>query len=152
MVLDWLYVGGKQAASSQQGLEALGVAYVLSCSERVPFASNDTKNFLCHFRDAPGEELAPHFAGAFSFLDEAKTARRGKCLVHCMRGVSRSVAIVLAYLVARERHSLADAWALVRERRVAARPNHSFVRQLIALEGSVHGAASATLADFGHDE
>ncbi|CAK0862386.1 unnamed protein product [Prorocentrum cordatum] len=101
-------------------------------------------------RDHPSEDLRAHLPSAFSFLDEAKGSG-GRCVVHCFAGVSRSPAVALAYLVVRERRPLADAWALVRERHTAARPNRGFAEQLVELDRETHGAASATLADFGFD-
>ncbi|CAE8584410.1 unnamed protein product [Polarella glacialis] len=103
-------------------------------------------------RDRRTEELAPFLPEALAFLDEAKSSGI-KCLVYCLAGSSRSVSMVLAYLIMREGFSLHDAWVLVKSRRPVAQPNCSFAAQLIELDRSVHGScASATLADFGFDE
>ena len=66
-----------------------------------------------------------------------------------MVGASRSVAVVLAYLMAREGMALGDAWRLVKQRRPVARPNRGFAEQLIAMgEGHGGGGAGVCLADF----
>ncbi len=66
-----------------------------------------------------------------------------------MVGASRSVAVVLAYLMAREGMALGDAWRLVKQRRPVARPNRGFAEQLIAMdEGRGGGGAGVCLADF----
>ena len=54
-------------------------------------------------------------------------------LVHCFAGQSRSVALVLAYLVMERGLRLEDALALVRKARPGACPNAGFMRQLGAL-------------------
>ena len=51
-------------------------------------------------------------------------------LVHCYAGQSRSVAFVLAYLLAAQGMSFARAWDAVKLARPCARPNAGFMRQL----------------------
>lgn len=57
----------------------------------------------------------------------------GKVFVHCARGVSRSAALVLAYLMIRERLSLAEAAVAVRKHRNIL-PNPGFLSQLCYLD------------------
>ena len=64
----------------------------------------------------------------------AALADGASVLCHCQKGVSRSVCIVLAFLVACRGMSLLDALRLVRERRPVAYPRHAFLEALIALE------------------
>ena len=66
-------------------------------------------------------------------------------LVHCAAGVSRSVSIVLAYLVIKRNMSLADSIAMVRAARPIMNPNLGFLRQLITLETSVRGGAPSSV-------
>ena len=121
----------------------------MNCCERIPFASRRTENLLLPLTDQKGAELAPHLPTACEFLDRAKASGRA-CLVHCMVGASRSVAVVLAYLMAREGMGLGHAWRLVKQRRPVARPNRGFAEQLIAMdEGRGGGGAGVCLADFG---
>jgi hypothetical protein len=113
----------------------------------VPFASRETCNKRLPLRDKSSEKLAPHLSGAFIFLDGAKASGR-KCLVHCQKGFSRSVAIVLAYLVARQGQRLSEAWAFMKTCHPHAQPNRGFVKQLIDLDSVVHGSASVVMSDF----
>ena len=66
-------------------------------------------------------------------------------------GKSRSVSVVLAYLVAVCDVSLADAWAGVRAARPSAQPHASFWRQLQSLELCVRGSVSLSLVDALRD-
>mmetsp|Transcript_85769 Transcript_85769/g.275804 ORF Transcript_85769/g.275804 Transcript_85769/m.275804 type:complete len:292 (-) Transcript_85769:929-1804(-) len=148
-ILDWLYVSGSLAAGSRAALSALGISFVLNCCERTPFASKRTENLLLKLRDIKGETIAPHLLEAYAFLARAKASGQC-CLVHCMVGASRSVSVVLAYLVTQEGRSLAEAWTLVKGARKQARPNKGFAEQLIALDAETHGKASMAMADFGY--
>jgi hypothetical protein len=76
----------------------------------------------------------------------------GAVLVHCAGGISRSSALVAAFLMRHRRWSLAQALACIRARHPAAAPNYSFIGQLLSLERSLApggGAAPdpAPLAD-----
>lgn len=147
-VLDWIYIGGAEAAANCKSLEERGIRHILNCCERIPFASECTRNQQLRMRDLPTEQLSTHLPSAFVFLDETKSSG-GRCLVHCRSGASRSVAVVLAYLVMRERMRLSDAWVLVHTQRPVARPNRGFVEQLIDLDRVVHGpSAAAAPFDF----
>ncbi|CAN0005701.1 unnamed protein product, partial [Phaeothamnion confervicola] len=54
----------------------------------------------------------------------------GSVLVHCRQGVSRSAAIVVAYLMKARGLSLDDALAYLRRRRPVVNPHEAFLRQL----------------------
>ncbi|CAJ1380380.1 unnamed protein product [Effrenium voratum] len=147
MLLEWLFLGSK-AAAEETFLQRHGIGCVLSCC-RAPLLPCPTKQLP--MQDSPEEQLAPFLEDALGFLSEAK-ARGEKCLVHCSAGSSRSVAIVLAYLILSEKLPLCDALALLRARRPRARPNVGFARQLIDLDRATHGHTSVTLADMGFDD
>lgn len=51
-------------------------------------------------------------------------------LVHCYAGVSRSPALVIAYLMATKGWGLEEAYDFVKERRRIIKPNRSFINQL----------------------
>jgi hypothetical protein len=145
---DFLYVGGQQSAGSKAFLQQANVGFVLNCCDRLPcrFPSVATYKVL-QIYDTKAADVSVHFAEGIAFIEEAKQAGKA-CLVHCLVGASRSVSIVLAYLMAREHMSLQDAWRLVRAKRQQARPNKSFCQQLMEYECKLFGKTTATLEDF----
>lgn len=64
------------------------------------------------------------------------TMGEGTVLVHCHAGISRSVAIVLAYLMHMRKISVQDALNLIRSRRPIADPNSGFMHQLELYESA----------------
>ncbi|PHZ14725.1 phosphatases II, partial [Rhizopus microsporus ATCC 52813] len=64
------------------------------------------------------------------------TARRHyePVYVHCKAGKSRSVAVILAYLVLSEKWTLKRAYQLIVKERPGASPNIGFVAELLKLE------------------
>lgn len=65
--------------------------------------------------------------------DEGRSQEKG-VLVHCVAGVSRSVTITVAYLMARLKLNLNDAFSLVRSRKSNVAPNFHFMEQLFTFE------------------
>ncbi|CAF0788467.1 unnamed protein product [Brachionus calyciflorus] len=61
-------------------------------------------------------------------------SRGGRCMVHCVLGVSRSTSLVLAYLMKYKNMSLKSALDLVSSKRSCVRPNPGFWRQLVDYE------------------
>lgn len=70
---------------------------------------------------------------ACNFLDDARL-RSEPVYVHCKAGKSRSVTIVIAYLIHALRWPLNKAYAYVVERRSAISPNIGFVAELMKFE------------------
>lgn len=58
-------------------------------------------------------------------------------LVHCAQGVSRSVAVVMAFLMQYRNMSLIDAFNTIKKSRPFIMPNHGFVEQLRCFEASL---------------
>eukprot|EP00439_Symbiodinium_sp_Y106_P004245 s171_g1.t1 len=146
----WLFLGGQMAASSLDSLQQIGITHILNCCERVPckFRSRITYKTVA-VMDTKSSDIREFIAEALSFIDDV-VAAGGKVLVHCMVGASRSVALVLAWLVARCQMPLKQAFQEVRSKRHQARPNRSFCEQLMEFEKDTLGSCSATLADFHH--
>ena len=104
----------------------------LSC-RRVPRTAYWTRNKLIGLDDEPEEDLGPALEPAFAFLDEVRRVG-GRCLAHCRKGRSRSVSVVLSYLVMKMGYTLDEAWKLVVRRRPVANPNSGFAEQLFRME------------------
>lgn len=80
-----------------------------------------------HF--APAESLIRLAAGKV----EEWTKGGGTILVHCQGGVSRSPAIVMAWLILYKNYSFDDAWTTVAKAHRYTQPNRYFVKILKAL-------------------
>jgi len=65
-------------------------------------------------------------------------------LVFCHDGISRSAAIIIAYLMFFKRKTFSQAFTFLKLKRRQAKPNFGFVKQLIAFEKSL-----CLDADFG---
>jgi atypical dual specificity phosphatase len=81
--------------------------------------------------DLPFAELVAHLPRTTTFIRDALTSNpESRVLVHCAEGVSRSVSVVAAYLMAEYGWLPNDALEYIRTKRVVANPNFGFVQQL----------------------
>lgn len=136
-----LYLGSLDDACDLVWLKATGVSLVLTVANLPQVA--ELGDLLAGARiahraydvvDTPSQDLSPLFPVWNRLLAEhLRAAEGGAVLVHCMEGVSRSVAAVIAFLVADHSWSLQAALEHVAQRRTVF-PNDGFIRQLFAWE------------------
>lgn len=87
------------------------------------------KHLCLHILDLPQTELSDYYTQAFNFIDQS-ISEEGKVLIHCNAGVSRSAAILIAYLMKSQNLSYEAAWSLVKDKRPSINPNIGFIIQL----------------------
>ncbi|KAL1946164.1 hypothetical protein VTO73DRAFT_15291 [Trametes versicolor] len=79
--------------------------------------------------DSSSADLRPHLESTVRWIDDR--LRRGvNVLVHCQQGVSRSAAVVIAYLIYTHNMTYDSAFDLVKRKRACIKPNSGFVRCL----------------------
>ncbi|KAF8764642.1 dual specificity protein phosphatase 3-like [Argiope bruennichi] len=86
--------------------------------------------------DSMGYPLHQHFNETIAFMREALQSGKG-VLVHCKQGISRSAAVVIAFLMIELGMPLQEATRVVRQRREIL-PNEGFLLQLCNLYEQMH--------------
>ncbi|XP_068022055.1 dual specificity protein phosphatase 12 isoform X1 [Melanerpes formicivorus] len=128
-VLPGLYVGGAESCSSPESLAAAQVVAVLTVDAEEAPAVPGVRAMHVRARDEPGADLLSHLDECAAFLGAAR-AGGGAALVRCQAGVSRSVAVVTAYLMKTEGLGWEQAYAAVRAAKPDAELNPGFQEQL----------------------
>ncbi|GAA6009877.1 hypothetical protein JCM11491_000849 [Sporobolomyces phaffii] len=136
-IVPGLYVGPFQPSWKLDILQGLGISHILCIAEsreahlvRAKFPEH-FQYLIQEIRDADDQNLIRIFPQAQTFIDGALSAG-GRVLVHCGDGISRSPAIVTAYIMMKTSLSYEDAFAFVQARRFCVSPRIEFVRQLEA--------------------
>jgi protein-tyrosine phosphatase len=81
--------------------------------------------------DLPFAELAAHLPNTTSWIWNAlSSSSEVRVLVHCAEGVSRSVSVVAAYLMASQGWAPMQAIEFIKNKRRIANPNFGFIQQL----------------------
>eukprot|EP00899_Mesostigma_viride_P022967 jgi/Mesvir1/3855/Mv19819-RA.1 len=134
-VVERLYLGSIGSYYNRAALRQLSITHILSVMVDVPKDAPEgivTKNIPV--TDAVTTDIASKFLDSYRFISAA-IEQGGTVLVHCFAGRSRSVTVVISYLMAAHDMSLDEALAIVTKARPVACPNPGFLLQLKKLEG-----------------
>jgi hypothetical protein len=142
-----VFVGSAADAASASQLINDGFTLVVPCARAcrptvaLTEAPGAPRFLFVPLHDSVLESIEDHFEHVSDAID-AELARDGRVLIHCQQGVSRSVALVMAWLMRREARqgrgcSAAEALATVRSVRPFAGPNPGFMRKLESFETSL---------------
>ncbi|XP_048419229.1 dual specificity protein phosphatase 13-like [Stegostoma tigrinum] len=131
-----LYIGDMTIAHDRFRLWKLGITHVLNAAHK-QVASSGCQDFYgpsvdyygIAAHDVPTFDIAAHFYSASDYIHKALDILGGKIFVHCAFGYSRSVSLVLAYLMIYHHLSLLDAVKTVASHRRIF-PNRGFLKQL----------------------
>ena len=130
---NWLFISGENTASDPEILEKSDINYVLNAAVSVAKTGFPQKFKYMAFDmiDTTEQELSSFIFHAIDFLTTLREENENnKCLVHCHAGVSRSVSLVLSYLMYTQKLTFEEALNKVKEKRSMACPNISFELQL----------------------
>ncbi|TMW67193.1 hypothetical protein Poli38472_012309 [Pythium oligandrum] len=153
VVLDHVLLGGEANASNHEELVTKGVTHICNCAAHQVENRFEGEFFYItlQLRDALDEDLMPFFQTVTGFLKRVELLR-GRALIHCVSGISRSAALLIAYLMIDKRLVLRDAYNHVKAIRRFVQPNQAFRLQLAKYELMLFGASSvATSQDKDWD-
>ncbi|NXY84961.1 DS13B phosphatase, partial [Alcedo cyanopectus] len=136
-----LYVGDLYAARDKAQLSQLGISHIVDAAAgrfHIDTGPKFYKDLSVDYygvqaEDNPNFDLSIYFYPVAQYIRAALNSPRGKVLVHCAMGISRSATLVLAFLMICENLSLVDAIQTVRPHRGIC-PNSGFLKQLQDLD------------------
>ena len=130
-VADNLYVGNISTATNKELLQEKGITHIVNIlSHRFEPYPSDFEYMHIHAYDVINWTLIYNFQATNLFIRDA-LKDGGKVYIHCMCGVSRSVSVLLAYLMTQSTKSLDVLLKEVQSARPVANPNPGFITQLI---------------------
>ncbi|OPJ84579.1 dual specificity protein phosphatase 13 [Patagioenas fasciata monilis] len=136
-----LYVGDLYVARDKAQLSRMGISHVVDAAAgrfHIDTGPKFYKDLSVDYygveaEDNPNFDLSIYFYPVARYIRAALNSPRGKVLVHCAMGISRSATLVLAFLMICEDMSLTDAIQTVRSHRGVC-PNSGFLQQLRELD------------------
>ncbi|KAJ7587213.1 protein-tyrosine phosphatase-like protein [Mycena floridula] len=131
-----LFLGNITAGRSPRSLSEHGITHILSvCADEIPAQGPNSR--IHHMRidipDVDYADLLIHLPSAVQFIDQA-LKNGGVVLVHCVQGISRSAAVIAAYVMWARRMNTTQALDFVRSVRDTIWPNAGFQEQLVLYE------------------
>ncbi|TFY76795.1 hypothetical protein EWM64_g7219 [Hericium alpestre] len=154
-ILPRLYLTDYFTARSEDNLKRLGITHVVSVIEHVPELPEslpELRRIHVPVLDRPEADILGHLDATTAFIQDAlaenetnKVMVRPRAFirrmrlaqscatrsqVHCFQGISRSAAVVSAYIMATMYMGASEAVAFVKAKRGIINPNPGFLRQL----------------------
>ncbi|KZT12306.1 DSPc-domain-containing protein [Laetiporus sulphureus 93-53] len=129
-----LYIGSFSAVLDQAVLDQAHISALVQVLDApwVPESTSSSKpleSFRLDILDSSSVDIRPYLDATVRWIDDR--LRRGvNVLVHCQQGVSRSAAIVIAYLIYTQNMTYDSAFNFVKRRRACIKPNSGFVKAL----------------------
>lgn len=136
-----IFLGNAASAADIERLQKMNIGYVLNAAHGLDTSLNMLEVHPKEFYEKSGIEfcgisaidmssypLNTHFSESTDFIRRGLLSGKG-VLVHCKQGISRSAALVIAYLMDDQGMDVKEATRLVRSRREIM-PNEGFLLQL----------------------
>ncbi|KAE9974421.1 hypothetical protein BLS_003121 [Venturia inaequalis] len=145
-VLPGLYLSGYGPAYNEAMVRERGITHIVKVARESTFSGGKTPTrefaidgfMMIGVRDRSFERMYPYFHQIATFIGNAH-AIGGVVLVHCQKGISRSVTAVIAHLMINHGLKLAEAYDLVVTVRNFIQPHNNFVVELRMLERELFG-------------
>ena len=99
-ILPWIELGGAKEVENQMHMMLRNITHVLNCSpSNVPSCETAVSNYTAwDIEDSKQFRIDAYFWSMVKMVEMVRL-QGGRLLVHCYQGVSRSVTLVLAYLL-----------------------------------------------------
>lgn len=134
IIPNFLYLGGHRSVNNIPNLIDDGITHVLNMAgelrlDYIEMEKNNIKLLNVLAKDSKVYNIRRDFDQAFQFIDDCLRSK-GKIIINCARGISRSGTIVIAYLMFRYSMSLMESYNFITSLRPQVRPNSYFRKQL----------------------
>lgn len=142
-----IFIGNQCDAHFLSGLKEHNITHILNVADDVSSKFEDqfiycNLNVLDYGKDIG---ISRVFEDAFVFVNNAlQESSESKILIHCRKGINRSVTITIALLMKQENLNLKQVWGEVKLKRKIAFPQKDNREQLITFEKSLFGINTIT--------
>eukprot|EP00919_Chromeraceae_sp_WS-2016_P003503 GHVR01008510.1.p1 GENE.GHVR01008510.1~~GHVR01008510.1.p1 ORF type:complete len:173 (+),score=32.83 GHVR01008510.1:44-562(+) len=140
-ILKGLWLGGLTDASDNEKLNEKGISYIVNCCTYGEYPLWEHFDGISYFRvnveDTSRETISLYFEDVCEFIDDALSISE-RVLVHCRSGVSRSVTVMISYLMSKRLFGLQEAFFHVLAKRKIVAPNIGFMQQLCDFEEQLY--------------
>ena len=133
IIPNFLYISSYNATKNKALLEKNKITHIINCAadfcENVFESENKYTYLSFYLKDHVLENIECIFYECIKFIDNVKE-KGGRVLVHCIQGISRSVTLVMAYLIYKNKITYDKAFNIVQSKREISSPNFGFSIQL----------------------
>ncbi|XP_050410627.1 serine/threonine/tyrosine-interacting-like protein 1 [Patella vulgata] len=144
----FLYLGNWRQGNAPYIQKDLKIKGHINCVVEAETFFPESGPFLYHIQveDTNDADIYSHFAAACAFLDTHRESRKA-VLVFSNLGISRSVTVVVAYLMYHNKWTLQEAYDRVLKCCTNIRPNRGFIEQLSNWEVELFDTKKTDISD-----
>lgn len=128
-VLPGLLMGSQDVVSDYEMLKLNSITHVLNVKHDSTIRFEGISYSHVPLLDLPEFDLLRALPQCVAFIDGVRE-QGATVYVHCNAGVSRSAAVVIAYMMQDQHLNFHEAYRILKEARPAVRPNDGFINQL----------------------
>ncbi|XP_056379533.1 dual specificity protein phosphatase 12 isoform X2 [Hyla sarda] len=134
-VLPGLYIGGVPDVTDVQSLQASGITHILTVDSAEPkdLPPSLQKMFI-RLLDDSSADLLSYLPECLTFLTSALETPGSCVLVHCHAGMSRSAAVIVAYMMNTARCPYEEAYRRLQNKKSDVKIHEEFENQLALFE------------------
>jgi hypothetical protein len=135
IIPDEVFLSDYQAPLDEKLLKLLGVTQIINASNgTVPNQFPDLFDYFnVNVEDEDEADILPYFDQVNSFIQSSRTPNK-KILFHCRLGISRSPALLMAYLMKAHHWTLRDSYEKTKVKRSKVQPGLQFCKALLDYE------------------
>ncbi|XP_028666983.1 dual specificity protein phosphatase 12 [Erpetoichthys calabaricus] len=133
-VLPRLFLGGAADVSEPRTLSESGITHVLTVDAEEPRLADSFKTKFVFALDESCTDLLSFLDECIQFISDALSLETNNVLVHCHAGVSRSAAVIIAFMMKTCKLTLKDAHVRLENIKTDIRVNDEFLHQLELFE------------------
>lgn len=127
------------AAIKKEKIRSLGITLIINVTMDIPnIKMANVETIQIHVDDLPSARINLYFDRCADKIHQV-ARMRGKTLVHCVAGVSRSASVCIAYLMKYQHMTLEKAYKHCKRHRPIVHPNVGFWKQLVDYERRIFG-------------
>ena len=131
-IVDNIYVGSAFNAASYYTLKDINVKVIFNITKEISnwYPSQfEYVNFQLY--DNNDMHIDEYLAAAYQKILECQEKYAGNILIHCFMGASRSVSIVLYYLMMRKKYTMDQALEFIKSKRTNINPTFRLTKDII---------------------
>jgi len=137
-IIPQLFLGAQWNASCEKELKYFNIEAIVNCAIEInslQLRKSVDSNWYKHLQwdDQLNQDLYSDLEPAIKWIKQGMDQGK-KILIHCAQGISRSVSLIIAYLIKYNQWTYEKSLKSIKRYQPMAKPNESFRRQLLKFE------------------
>lgn len=130
-VIDNIFIGSAFNAASSAIIDKFNIKYIINVTTNIGNYFSDVTYVNVKIEDNNSDSIDDYLIPTYNKLVEFKNRRNGNTLVHCYFGASRSVCVVLFYLMKMYNMELYDALEFMKTKRYLIHPTETLLKSVM---------------------